>query len=97
MHKFKNLCKEGFLGPGDYGIFTDWSDIDKLQERYICIKDSLVLVGEVQEMNNEEFFSTRGHTRNALAVFSWHTTQWLPIIAGSCFARRTLSVFVSLR
>jgi hypothetical protein len=40
---------------------------------------------------------TRGHTRNLLAVFSWHTTRWLPTIAGSCFARWTLSIFVSLR
>ncbi len=45
VRKFKNLCKDGLLGPGDYGIFEDWLDIDKLQERYIHIKDGLVLVG----------------------------------------------------
>ncbi len=54
MHKFKNLCKNGLLGPGDYGIFKDWSDIDKSQERYIRIKDGLVSEGEVQEMNDKK-------------------------------------------
>jgi hypothetical protein len=34
MRKFKNLCKDGLLGPGDYGIFEDWSAINKLQEKY---------------------------------------------------------------
>ncbi len=85
------------LGPGDYGIFKDWSAIDKLLDRYIRIKDGLVSEGKVQEMNNEEFFLTRGRTMNAFAVFSWHTTRWLPIITGSYFARRTLSISVSLR
>jgi hypothetical protein len=60
MRKFKNLCEDGLLGPGDYGIFKDWLDIDKSQERYIRIKDGLVLVDEVQEMNNKEFFLQRG-------------------------------------
>ena len=23
MRKFKNLCEDGLLGPGDYGIFED--------------------------------------------------------------------------
>jgi hypothetical protein len=55
MRKFKNLCEDGLLGPGDYGIFEDWSAIDKSQDKYICIKDGLVSEGEVQEMNNEEF------------------------------------------
>jgi hypothetical protein len=60
MHKFKNLCKDGLLGPRDYGIFEDWSDIDKLQERYIYIKDGLISEGEVQEMNYEENFYHKG-------------------------------------
>ena len=97
MRKFKNLCKDGLLGPGDYGIFEDWSAINKSQEKYICIKDGLVSEGEVQEMNDKENFTMRGRTRNAFAVFSWHTTRWLPIIAGSHFAWQTLSVFMSLR
>jgi hypothetical protein len=97
MHKFKNLCEDGLLGPGDYGIFEDWSAINKLQEKYIRIKDELISEGEVQDMNDKEIFTTRGRTRNTFVVFSWHTTRWLLIIAGSCFARQTLSVFVSLR
>ncbi len=42
MSKFKNLCKDGLLGPGDYGIFEDWSAINKSQEKYIRIKDKLI-------------------------------------------------------
>ncbi len=60
MHKFKNLCKDGLLGPGDYRIFEDWSNINKSQENFICIKDGLVSEGEVQEMNNEEKFYNEG-------------------------------------
>ncbi len=47
MRKFKNLCKDGLLGPGDYGIFEDWSAIDKLQDKYIRARDGLVSEGEV--------------------------------------------------
>ncbi len=60
IHKFKNLCKDGLLGPGDYGIFENWSAINKSQEKYICIKDGLILEGEVQDMNNEEKFYDEG-------------------------------------
>jgi hypothetical protein len=97
MRKFKNLCEDGLFGPGDYGIFEDWSAINKSQEKYIRIKDGLISEGEIQAMNDEEFFTMRGRTRNAFAVFSWHTTRWLLIIAGSRLTQRTLSVFVSLR
>jgi hypothetical protein len=69
MRKFKNLCKDGLLGPGDYGIFEDWSDIDKLQERYIRIKDRLVSEGEVQEMNDEENFYDEGPYKERVRVF----------------------------
>ncbi len=48
------------MGPGDYGIFEDWSAINKSQVKYIHIKDGLVLEGEVQEMNNENFFYDEG-------------------------------------
>ncbi len=54
MRKFKNLCKDGLLSPGDCGIFEDWSAINKSQEKYIRIKVGLVSEGEVQEMNNKE-------------------------------------------
>jgi hypothetical protein len=60
MRKFKNLCEDGLLGPGDYVIFEDWSAINKSQEKYICIKDGLISEGEVQEMNNEENFYDEG-------------------------------------
>ncbi len=60
MCKFKNLCKDGFLGPGDYGIFDDWSAINKSQEKYILIKDGMILEGEVQDMNDEENFYNKG-------------------------------------
>ncbi len=60
MRKFKNMCKDGLLGPEDYRIFEDWSATDKSQERYIWIKDGLILEGEVQEMNNEENFYDEG-------------------------------------
>jgi hypothetical protein len=97
MRKFKNLCKDGLLGPGDYGIFKDWSAIDKLQDKYIRIKDGLVSEGEVQVMNDEENFYDKGLYKERVRSFSWHTTRWLPIIAGSRFARQNLSNFVSLR
>jgi hypothetical protein len=54
--RFKKLCSDGHLFSEDYRIYKDWSGIDKLRERYIQIKDGLVLEGEVQEMNNEEIF-----------------------------------------
>jgi hypothetical protein len=60
MRKFKNLCKDGLLDPGDYGIFEDWSAINKSQEKYIRIKDGLISEGEVQEMNDEEIFYDEG-------------------------------------
>jgi hypothetical protein len=60
MRKLKNLCVNGLLVPGDYGIFEDWSDINKSQEKYIRIKDGLISEGEVQDMNDEENFYDEG-------------------------------------
>ncbi len=60
MHKFKTLCEDGLLGPGDYGIFKDWSAINKSQEKYIRIKDGSISEGEVQGMNDEENFYDEG-------------------------------------
>jgi hypothetical protein len=57
------------LGPGDYGIFKDWSAIDKLQDKYIPIRDGLVSEGEVQEMNNKEFFLRQGAIRGTRLQF----------------------------
>ncbi len=69
MRKFKNLCEDGLLGPGDYGIFEVWSAINKLKEKYICIKDGLILEGEVQDMNNEENFYNEGPYKERICSF----------------------------
>jgi hypothetical protein len=69
MHKFKNLCKDGLLGPGDYGIFEDWSAINKPQGKYIRIKDGLILEGEVQDMNDEENFYDKGPYKERVCGF----------------------------
>ncbi len=47
MGRFKELCEGGLLGPGDYGLFEDWSAIDRSREVHIRIKDGLVSEGEV--------------------------------------------------
>ncbi len=60
MERFEEMCKDGLLGPGDYGLFEDWSDINRLRDGFIRIRDGLVLVGEVQEMNDEENFYDNG-------------------------------------
>ncbi len=60
MLRFQEMCKDGHLRPGDYGIFKDWSDIDRSQDGYIRIRDGLVLEGEIQEMTDEENFYNEG-------------------------------------
>ncbi len=52
MERFQEMCEDGLLGPGDYGIFEDWSAIVRSQDGYIRIRDGLVSEGEIQEMNN---------------------------------------------
>jgi hypothetical protein len=69
MRKFKNLCEDGLLGPKDYRIFEDWSANDKLQDKYIRIKDGLVSEGEVQEMNNKEKFYNKGPYEERVRLF----------------------------
>ena len=54
------MCEDGLLGLGDYGIFEDWSAINKSKEKYIRIKDRLISEGEVQDMNDEENFYDEG-------------------------------------
>jgi hypothetical protein len=44
---FQKMCKDGLLGPGDYGIFKDWLGINKSRDGYIRIRDGLVLEGEI--------------------------------------------------
>jgi hypothetical protein len=60
MERFEEMCKDGLLGPGDYGLFEDWSDINRLRDGYIRFRDELILVGEIQEMNDEENFYNDG-------------------------------------
>jgi hypothetical protein len=60
MERFEEMCKDGLLGPGDYGLFEDWSDINRSRDGYIHIRDGLILVGEIQEMNDEENFYNDG-------------------------------------
>jgi hypothetical protein len=60
MERFQEMCKDGLLGLGDYGIFEDWLDIDRSRNGYIRIRDGLVLEGEIQEMNNKENFYNKG-------------------------------------
>jgi hypothetical protein len=52
---------------------------------------------ELQDMNDKENFPNKGPYKEPVCGFSWHTTRCLLIIAGSRFARRTLSLFVSLK
>jgi hypothetical protein len=58
--RFEEMCEDGLLGPGDYGLFKDWSAIVRLRDGYIRIRDGLVLEGEIQEMNDEENFYNEG-------------------------------------
>jgi hypothetical protein len=74
MKRFQEMCKDGLLGQGDYGIFEDWMAIDRLRGGYIHIRDGLVSDGEIQETNDENF-TTRGRTRPVFVDFSWRTTR----------------------
>ncbi len=60
MERFEEMCKDGLLGPGDYGLFEDWSAIDRSRDGYIRIRDRLILEAEVQEMDDEENFYNEG-------------------------------------
>jgi hypothetical protein len=46
MERFQEMCKDGLLGPGDYGIFKDWTAIVRSQDEYIC-RDGLILEGKI--------------------------------------------------
>jgi hypothetical protein len=60
MERFQEMCKDGLLWPGDYGIFKDWSAIVRSQDGFICIRDGLVSEGEIKEMDNKENFYDKG-------------------------------------
>jgi hypothetical protein len=32
MERLEQMCKDGLLGPSDYGIFEDWLAVDQLRE-----------------------------------------------------------------
>jgi hypothetical protein len=56
MERFKQMCENGLLRGSDYVIFEDWLAINRSRDGYLCIKDGLVLEGEVQEIEDEENF-----------------------------------------
>jgi hypothetical protein len=60
MERFEEMWEDGLLGMGDYGLFGDWSAIDRSRDAYIRIRDGLVLEGEVQEMEDEDNFYNKG-------------------------------------
>jgi hypothetical protein len=57
MERFEQMCEDGFLGPRGYGIFEEWSAINRSRDGYLRIKGGLILEGEVQEMEDEENFN----------------------------------------
>ncbi len=60
MERSEEMCEDGLLGPGDYGLFKDWLAIDRPRDGYICIRNGLVLERVVQEMDDEENFYNKG-------------------------------------
>ncbi len=94
----------GFWGRGIMDSRKDWSAIDRSRDGYIRIRDGYIRIrdgldseGEVQEMDDEENFTTRGCTRPVFVDFSWRTTRCLLIVGGSCSIQRTWSIITSLR
>ncbi len=60
MVRFQEMCKDGLLGPGDYGIFEDWSGINKGRDGYIRIRDGLVSEGKNPGDKQRREFLQRG-------------------------------------
>ncbi len=70
MERFQEMYKDGFLGPGDYGIFKDWWAINRLRDGYVRIRDGLVSEGEVLEMDNEKnFYNKEPYKAHVCAFF----------------------------
>ncbi len=67
--RFQEMCEDGLLGPGDYGIFEDWLAINRLRDGYVCIRDGLVLEGEVQEMDDKENFYNKEPYKARVCAF----------------------------
>jgi hypothetical protein len=96
MERLEEMCKDGLLGPWNYGLFEDWLAIDRSRDGYICIRDGLVLEGEVQEMDDEENFYEGPYKARVRGFFlAYH--QCLRIVGGSHSVRWTWSVTASSR
>jgi hypothetical protein len=55
MERFEQMCEDGLLGgPSNYGIFKDWSAINRSRDGYLRIKDGLVSEREIQEMEDKD-------------------------------------------
>jgi hypothetical protein len=54
MERFEEMCKDGLLGCGNYGLFKDWLNMNRLRDGYIRIRDGLVLEEEIQEIIKKE-------------------------------------------
>jgi hypothetical protein len=70
IERFQEMLEDGLLGPGDYGVFEDWSGIDRSRDGYIHIRDGLVSEVEIQEMNDEENFYDKGPYKARVCGFS---------------------------
>ncbi len=97
MVRFQEMCKDGLLEPGDYGLFEDWLAIVRLRGGYNCIRDGLVSDGEIQEMNNEENFYNKGPYQARVCGFFLVYHQVVAYYWSSCSVRRTWSLITSLR
>ncbi len=83
MGRFEQMCKDGLLGPSNYGIFKDWLAVDRLREGYLHIRDGLVSEGEIQEMEDKENHYNKGLYKPVSMHPSWHTIKCAPIDVGS--------------
>ncbi len=97
MRRFKKLCKGGHLILEDDRIYKDWSGIDKSRERYIRIKDGLLLEGEVQEMNNKENFYDKEPYKESVCSFFLAYHQVVAYHCWLSFCPADLERIVSLR
>ncbi len=83
MERFEQMCDDGLLGPSDYGIFEDWSAIDRLRDGYLHIKDGLVTEGQIQEMEDKKnHYDNEAYKAHVHAFFlAYHEMsaycQWL--------------------
>jgi hypothetical protein len=96
MERFEEMCKDGLLRPGDYGLFKDWSAIDRLRDGTSALGMGWFWRERFRRWMMRRIF-TRGPTRPVFVDFSWRTTRCLLIVGGSCSVRWTWSIIVSSR